>query len=98
MATTVHIGAGTYKGEKRRHGRHQYGFYCNGCDEFFATAVSAEGVTLATAPAIIFEFEKGVAFECPFCHRVDERTPSEMASIVLTTANKKRPPPPPGAN
>jgi hypothetical protein len=94
---TIHLAAGRYKAERRRHGRINYGFYCTSCDEFFAVAVAPEGVE-TDRHDLTFEFEVGAEFECPFCHQVAPRQVSELARILLNEGNKRRPPRPKNAH
>lgn len=77
---------------KRQLGRQNYGLYCNGCDEFFALAVSDP--LKATDLEIVSDGEP--MFECPFCHLRERRQPSEIAQVMLTERLKRRPAKVPG--
>lgn len=96
MVTRIHVSADGDKpnpGVKRQVGKTNIGLYCVACGEFFALAVAP-----AKAPAVEIISDGDPLFECPFCHRLQRRQVSEIATILLTEAAKRRPDRPPGLN
>jgi hypothetical protein len=87
MATIINITTGGIPigTVKRAHGLRNVGFYCNGCLQFVAMAVTPND---GRSGDIEYASDGPIDFLCPYCNKLDARPVSDIAVIVLNEGNK----------
>lgn len=75
---------------ERELGQLNFGFYCDGCDEFVAVAVLPPQA-LGKADEIEFHADGPVFFDCPACSHLQQKATTDIVWLILTADNQKRP-------